>query len=501
MLRSDFTHDDTQREEPLPESGYGLTRKGLNIKRLDVIADEIHADLTEGWGVNTKQNPKSFLNHLIMNFADRIAELWEFGEDVYFSMYPSFAEGVSLDHAAQYGGSTREPAAKSYYPIHCTGRDGLTLAAGTMISSETNPTTYLSLTAPRVLSRNSFNQAAIKVASAEKRDVYTAAINGAVFSYAAETAEPVQILQGLAAAIQDDSFTAEIDVENEVLFLNAVDLISQNALVLSENLTTETVTCVVTFGTVEDGDILIPDGVITNIVKADAGLLSVVNRCGYIAGRAEETDAEFRQSYTDKIFTRSSRMLESIRSAILSHVQGVRSVAPYENPSHEWDDYGRPPHSIEIVVDGGDSTEIAKQILSEKAGGINTYGDTAVILAGEYDEDITIRFNRPTKIYTWFRLGITLSRAEGIPPNYVDLLREVILRNMDLLDAGSDVVPQQFMSELYRACSGISYIDISIFATDDPGAEPESYPNRSVEITARQRAYTTETMIEVVIDG
>ena len=212
-------------------------------------------------------------------------------------------------------------------------------------------------------------------------------------------------------------------------------------------------------------------------------------------------------------------MLESIRSAILLNVQGVRSVAPYENATHQWyvdgtyldvkdvtetpaGDIVRPPHSVEIVVDGGDSKEIAQQILANKAGGINTVGETVVVLPGEYDEEITIRFNRPTTIYTWFRLGITLNRSEALPPNYVDLLREVVLENMDALDAGKDVVPQQFMSQLYKACSGISYIDIQLYASADASDEnPSKYPDRSKNITARQRAYTKEEMIEVEIDG
>ena len=165
-------------------------------------------------------------------------------------------------------------------------------------------------------------------------------------------------------------------------------------------------------------------------------------------------------------------------------------------------DIVRPPHSVEIVVDGGDSKEIAQQILANKAGGINTVGETVVVLPGEYDEEITIRFNRPTTIYTWFRLGITLNRSEALPPNYVDLLREVVLENMDALDAGKDVVPQQFMSQLYKACSGISYIDIQLYASADASDEkPSQYPDRSKNITARQRAYTKEEMIEVEIDG
>lgn len=480
---------------------YGLTPNGPNIKRLDTILEDLHKGLSEKWGVNTRQNPESFLNHFLTNIADRCAELWEFGEDIYYGMYPASAEGRSLDNAAQYGGSTRETAAKSYYPIHCTGRDGTVLAAGTMISSTTNPTTQLSLTNSKKITRSSFNRVGIKVASAEAGDVYTAAINGAVFSYASKEAKALTILKGLAGVITDDGFSVSVNDEDEVLTLEANDLTSVNVLVLSENLTTDTVTSVITFGTVETGDILLPEGVITNIVKADAGLLSVVNLSGYIAGRDEESDAEFRQSYADKIFNRSSRMLESIRSAILNNVQGVTSVAPYENASHEWDDQGRPPHSIEIVVDGGDATEIAQQILENKAGGINTFGDTAVVLTGAYDEDITIRFNRPTTIYTWFRLGITLRKNEAIPPNYVDLLREVVLKNIEALDAGSDVVPQEFMSELYAACSGISYIDIGLYTTADPAQEPEGYNARSAEITARQRAYTAEEMIEVAIDG
>lgn len=310
---------------------YGLTPQGPNIKRLDVILEEMHSGLSEKWGVNTRQNPESLLNHLLTNVADAIADLWEFGEAVYFSQYPATAEGRSLDNAAQYGGSTREAAAKSYYPIHCTGKDGTKLAAGTRISSATNPTTYLSITDAREISRTSFNRACIKIASLGTESVYTVAINGAVFSYSPTEADTLTVLKGIAAAITDEKFTASVDETNEFLNIAANDIASNNVLILSENLTTETVTSIITFGTEESGDILIPDGVITNIVNADAGLLSVENLCGYIAGRDEETDVEFRQSYADKIFNRSSNMLESIRSAILLNVQGVRSVAPYEN--------------------------------------------------------------------------------------------------------------------------------------------------------------------------
>ena len=101
-----------------------------------------------------------------------------------------------------------------------------------------------------------------------------------------------------------------------------------------------------------------------------------------------------------------------------------------------------------------------------------------------------------------FRPGITLRRGEALPPNYVDLLRNVILEKMAAIDAGKDVIPQEeFMADLYRACSGISYIDIRMFTSEDSAAKPDEYTDRTATITARQRAYTSEDMIEVEIDG
>ena len=227
----------------------------------------------------------------------------------------------------------------------------------------------------------------------------------------------------------------------------------------------------------------------------------MVNKCGYIAGHGEETDTELRQSYADKIFNRSANMLESIRSAILQNVLGVRSVAPYENPTHHWDEQGRPPHSIEIVVDGGDAQQIAQQILKNKAGGINTFGQQAVELPGAYDEPITIRFNRPTRVYVWFRVAVTIGDYGKLAPNYAEILREEILGRMTGLQAGEDVIPQMFVSDLHEACTGLSYIDIRLFSTTDRQATPTQYPDRQAEIKFRELAVTSDTMIEVVIEG
>lgn len=483
-------------------SEYGLTPRGPNIKRLDVILNEMHDSLTDKLGVNTRQNPQSLLNHILTNIADRIAELWEYGADIYYSQYPSTAEGINLDNAAQYGGSTREAPAPSYYRILCTGLDGTVIPAGTLIASDTNPVTQLTLSSAQTITRASFNTATLKVAASAILSPLTAILNGAPYHSTPKDKDSfLEALRGLQEAITDEDFVVSVDEEAELLCIQAKDETSSNTMVLSENLTTDTVGSIITFATAENGDILLPNGIVTKIVKSVAGLQAVTNVGTYIAGRLSETDADFRQSYADKIFSRSTRMLESIRSAILSNVQGVTSVAPYENDSNVIDEMGRWPHSVEVVVDGGDSTEIARQILNTKAGGINTFGTVEVVIPGIYGEDITVRFNRPTYVKVWFRIGVTISRKAVLPINYASLIKEVILESMEEIDTGQDVMPQRHMaSQIYSRVPGLDYVDIALAVTDgdDP---PGNYPLRNVHVIARERAVASEGRIEVVIDG
>ena len=107
------------------------------------------------------------------------------------------------------------------------------------------------------------------------------------------------------------------------------------------------------------GEIITPNDTITQIATSVPGLVSVVNRIPPIAGRLLQTDAGLRQSYVEKIFARSNRMIDSIKSAILLNVQGVSSVAGYQNDTNIVDAFGRWPHCVEMVVDGGGDYEIA----------------------------------------------------------------------------------------------------------------------------------------------
>lgn len=108
-----------------------------------------------------------------------------------------------------------------------------------------------------------------------------------------------------------------------------------------------------------------------------------------------------------------------------------------------------------------------------------------------------IRFNRPTYVHVWFRVGVTLSRNMNPPTNYVDLIKEQILGKVAELKAGESVIPQKF----HLFLSGIDYMDIWLFATVEDGEMPAEFNQRSIIISPRERAVTDESRIEVVIDG
>lgn len=479
-------------------SEYGVTPQGFIPKRLDTIMQEIHSDLTQGFGVDTTLNPESFLNVLVTGFADKVAELWEVQQDVYASLYPSSAEDQSLDNAVQFGGIRRIGDQPTYYPIHCTGKDGAAIPAGTIIASATNPEVRFTSPQDKAVSRDSFNQVTIKVTAIQPESTYTVGINGSLYK-AAGGAEPSsrQIIQDLCSALSGSEYWASVD--GDFLCIRDTSLQRSNTLILSENLTTESVTTIIHFASVNFGKVTLPDGTITKIITNVDGFKECINRIPPIYGRLRETNTELRQSYMQRIYTRSDGMLESIESAIIDNVQGIISVRAYENKSNVWDSEGRPPHCIEVVADGGSEIEIARQILRKKAGGIQTHGSVKVEIPDLFGRTIPVNFNRPQTVYVWMCITLTAAPGQSMPPNYAELAKECIIQQGAGLNVGDWVYPQKYIGEIYRRIAGVSFVKIGVFSTVDPGVVPTEYAEGNVPVAVRQKAMLEQKRMEVEI--
>lgn len=482
-------------------SDYGVTDRGFVLKRMDTILEEIHSDLSEGFGIDTRISGTSFIGTLVTTFAGQIADLWETAQDSYYAKYPATASGVNLDNAVQYGGVRRMPGKRTCYPLHCTGDDGAYIRGGAVVATDTMPEVRLYSADGFRITREKFNSVRIKAAVVEDA-VYTVTINGTRYSYSNTGGSEACILEGLKAAISDDEYVVEINASEHVLEVTDTVKSRRNTLVLSDNLTTGSVTTIANFFTQEYGRITLPYGIVTKMVNNIAGFTGVTNRLEPYYGRLQETDVELRQSYIAKSALRSNTMIDSIVADILNNVAYVESASGYENDTDVSDARGLPAHSIEIIVEGGDNNGIAEAILRRKAGGIQTYGNITVNVPGKYGDEIPIRFNRPDYLYAWLKVVI---HGDGgkLPPNYAALAISSICADGSRMAPGESLLIQLLNEGIYNAVSGITYIEIKTAHSSDKSYIPaqEDYISGNITAASRQKILVDERRIEVTFDA
>ena len=484
----------------MPE--YGVTDQGFVLKRMDTIMEEVHSDLTEGFGVDTRLAGTSFLNTLVTTFCGHIAELWEVGQDSYYAKYPATAMGVNLDNAVQYGGIKRSASKRTCYPLHCTGDDGAYIREKAIVATNTMPEVRLYSADEFQITRENFNAVAIKVAAVESGGVYSVSINGDQYSHQNESGSEGDILEGLAKAITNTDYNVAFVAAENVLNIEDKMKSRGNVLVLSDNLTTSSVTTIANFFTQEFGKITLPYKIVTKMVNNITGFDAVTNLLKPTYGRLQERDIELRQSYIAKSALRSNTMIDSIIAELLNNIKDVESAAGYENCEDFVDERGLPPHSVEIIVEGGDNNEIAEAILRRKAGGIQTHGSVVVDVPGKYGDAIPIRFNRPEYLYTW--LKVVLHGDPGrLPTNYVSLTTASLLEDGAQMVAGTNLLTQLMNDGIYGTVAGITYVDILTAYSTEKGYVPkeEDYKRGNIIVTSRQKVLIDETRIEVTFDA
>ncbi|WP_175777642.1 baseplate J/gp47 family protein [Burkholderia anthina] len=143
------------------------------------------------------------------------------------------------------------------------------------------------------------------------------------------------------------------------------------------------------------GAIVALAGTINQIGTPTRGWQTVSNAADAAVGAPVETDAALRQRQTVSTALPSQTVLEGIVGAV-ENVSGVTRLAPYENDTNLTDSNGLPPHTISLVVEGGDATAIANAMATKKTPGGGTYGTTAITVLNRYGMPITMRFFRPT---------------------------------------------------------------------------------------------------------
>lgn len=109
-------------------------------------------------------------------------------------------------------------------------------------------------------------------------------------------------------------------------------------------------------------------------------------------GAEEETDQQLRERFWISRTKNATNSAEAIAAKIRA-LPDVKQVRILENNSGERDKWGVAPHTLNIIVDGGEETQIADVIYHNKGAGVGLQGGTEVNLQRDNDRRV-IRFDR-----------------------------------------------------------------------------------------------------------
>ena len=132
---------------------------------------------------------------------------------------------------------------------------------------------------------------------------------------------------------------------------------------------------------------------------------------------------------------------------------------------------GRLPKSFEAVVQGGTDADVANKIWLTKPAGIQTFGNTEFTITDSQGEQQAINFSRPTPIYIWVTVTLTLYPEETFPPNGQDLVAAAINTYGNGLGIGVDVLLQRVLARIFTV-PGIASGVMQIASTNAPGDSP-----------------------------
>lgn len=205
-------------------------------------------------------------------------------------------------------------------------------------------------------------------------------------------------------------------------------------------------TVTVTATSADPGAVQAQPNTIVTINTPTQGWQTVNNPAAATVGQAYEQDAALRNRQSVSTSIPAQTVFDATIGAV-SNVAGVTALTPYENDTDNSDANGLPPHSISLVVEGGDDTAIAQTILDYKTPGANSYGTTSVPLTDPKGVPITISFFRPD--VDPIAVQITLTPLNGWVSSNQDIIAQAVAAYISSLPIGGTIVLTQVIVIAY----------------------------------------------------
>jgi len=202
---------------------------------------------------------------------------------------------------------------------------------------------------------------------------------------------------------------------------------------------------------------------IIKLVSSIGGLGSVINLAAGTPAIGKETDAEYRARLQGEFTTGRSSSIFGISDAIKA-LSGVTWVAIVDNPLSTADAQGRPAHSMELYVEGGDDNTIAQKLYDLHPAGISIVSTAS---AGLQRSGIIVDVNGdPKTIYfssvqlVDIKVGITGTKNTTFPTDGYDQIKNAIVNYVNSLDIGETLYSQNLYA-VVNTIPGILTLNIT----------------------------------------
>ena len=381
---------------------YGLTQTGFFAKDVQTIYNEIFDEIENRTGVKVNRNYDSIIGSLVQVIASREAQTWQILQDIYYQSFPISASGDSLSKAVSLVGLKPFGAVASRVYCKCGATGEVKVPKETQAINPKDSEDVWETVEDQYITTQKAIEVDFNITYAPYAE-YFLNINGDGYSFITNN-EP------MTANTIFNTFATHFSYNKNVKFEFSDNLMKIKAIneevpfSVSSNINTSTgnapnpnmvmtaLYSLLRFDRVDITDnTFIEPKTITEVITEKTKITSIINNLPMLEGIVTETDANLRARFLAfRCSPRASAMKEAIKNNILNYVDLVKYCEVYENRKDTTNEVGMLPHSVMVVVEGGDNQQIAQMIYKNACAGIDFNGNITEMVNGN-----EIKFMRP----------------------------------------------------------------------------------------------------------
>lgn len=390
---------------------YGITPTGFYAKPLSVIDTEFDTGIKGilGDSAGTDSDGKiplaSMAGQLKVLLVDGFSAHWDLLEAAHANSDPNKAAGVGLDTIGALTGSRRQSARFSVATGLCVGDPNTSLPVGRVATVQgttsrfITPTGFAIATGTPYSASGSYSSGDLRYIAGQDRMYLCVATGTGNASGPSGTAELI------AAGTSYWRYLGEgIGVVKAPFIADVV------------------------------GAIGVATGSLNEIATPVDGWDAVYNPAAGIAGAVLEKDSGFRSRRDSELSAPGNTTADAIRANILTVNEGSEdpnhespiSCTVFYNDTDYTDGNGVPPHSVEVLVQGGTAQDIVQAIWDSVGAGTRTYGTSSGTAVDSEGNDQVVYYTRPTEVPIWV-YGVGRYVENSWPPSSEAIVAQTML--------------------------------------------------------------------------